>query len=53
MSKWAFYGFCYMMKDRYIKYISIAQLDTDAVTYITYNNVRVLEDIHNSFLEFK
>ena len=53
MSKWAFYGFCYMMKDRYRKDISIAQLDTDAVTYITYNNVRVLEDIHNSFLEFK
>ena len=53
MSKWALYGFCYMMKDRYKKYISIAQVDTDAVTYITYNKVRVLEDIHNSFLEFK
>jgi hypothetical protein len=53
MSKWAFYDFCYMMKDRYGKDFSIAQVDTDAVTYITYNKVRVLEDIHNSFLEFK
>ena len=53
MSKLAFYDFCYMMKDRYGKDFSIAQVDTDAVTYLTYNKVRVLEDIHNSFLEFK
>ena len=53
MSKWAFYDYNYMMKDKYGKYFSIAQVDTDSVTYLTYNNVRVLEDIHKSFLEFK
>ena len=37
MSKWAFYDFNYMMKDKYGKNLSIDQVDTDAVPYITYN----------------
>ena len=53
MSKWAFGDWWYMMIDRYKENIRLAQVDTDAGTYVTYNDVRVLKDIHYSFLEFK